>query len=342
MGEFNVWDYDEETLCQLILVMFQTVPDLIETLGIDVECLQRFILAACNGYNNVFYHNIQHGFSVMQFAYYIIHHSDITEMLPPLEIFSMLVAGLTHDIDHPGHTNGFECENEGSIALKYNYQAVLENHHAWTTLQMLRNPETNVLDPNVTKLKKADIKRARNCIVQGILATDMTKHFEICQTLDKMKPRWGSLSMDKVDDRQMMINVAVHSADLGGNAQPLEIAEEWRRRIHQEFSAQVVQETELGIESLPFMKNLDDSIVASRNQRNFLDFVMKPLWKSLVLMWPNVKQSEVYLDMNRDNHAKIIALGTAENAKKNDHVEEKKEHVKEKNKQTKDINDTDV
>lgn len=304
--QFNVWDYERETLVQLILEMFETVPNMLKKLAIDMDTLRQFILAIAKLYHDVPYHNLQHGFSVLQYAYYIIHNTDLAQKISSLEIFSLMIGALAHDVDHPGHTNLFEIATEGIKAQTYNYQAVLENHHCNTTLRILRDPKTNIFNTEVTNLERTDVIHARNCFIQGILATDMTEHFEMCHKLERMKPKWASLNMEKPDDRQLLINVAIHSADLGGNAQPGHIARVWKGRIHQEFSEQVEKEKSLGLESLSFMMGLDDPIEAAKNQQFFLDFVMKPLWKNLTLMWPQLKESEEYLDKNRETNANIF------------------------------------
>lgn len=314
---FNVWDYDKETLVQLIQVMFEAIPNSLEKLGIDIACLQRFILTCSNLYHDVPYHNFQHAFNVFQLCYYIIQNTDMIQQLSLLEIFSLMIGALTHDIDHPGHTNNFEIYTEGDIAQRYNYQAVLENHHCNTALRILRDPETNILNTETTKLTLQDVRHARTCFIQGILATDMGEHFQMCHKLERMKPKWASLNMEKPADRQLMINVAIHSADLGGNAQPHYIADLWRQRIHREFTVQVEKEQSLGMESLSFMMGLDDPIVAAKNQQSFLDFVMKPLWKNITLMWPQIKESEDFLDKNREENAKIFASSKRKKSRQN-------------------------
>lgn len=39
------------------------------------------------------------------------------------------MAALSHDVDHPGLNNGFLVNTLDEMALLYNDQSVLENHH---------------------------------------------------------------------------------------------------------------------------------------------------------------------------------------------------------------------
>ena len=44
-------------------------------------------------------------------------------------MFAALVAAAVHDVDHPGKSNQFLIETSHDLALLYNDNSVLENHH---------------------------------------------------------------------------------------------------------------------------------------------------------------------------------------------------------------------
>ena len=46
-----------------------------------------------------------------------------------LDVFTSLISGAAHDMDHPGSNNVFETKTRSKLALLYNDNAVLENHH---------------------------------------------------------------------------------------------------------------------------------------------------------------------------------------------------------------------
>jgi cAMP-specific phosphodiesterase 4 len=48
-------------------------------------------------------------------------------------MFSYILAGACHDVEHPGFNNMFLIENHDKIAINYNDVSVLENHHVATS-----------------------------------------------------------------------------------------------------------------------------------------------------------------------------------------------------------------
>ena len=91
------------------------------------------------------------------------------------EIFSLFVAGLCHDLDHPGTTNAYEIATVSELALRYNDRSVLESHHAAVAFRILCGPKSNILQyfpPSV-------MRKFRKNVVACILATDMATHGEV-------------------------------------------------------------------------------------------------------------------------------------------------------------------
>jgi hypothetical protein len=65
------------------------------------------------------------------------------------------------------------------LALLYNDRSVLENHHCARTFAVLRQPQCNILS-NASAQEHVTI---RGVVVECILATDMTSHFEVAKQL---------------------------------------------------------------------------------------------------------------------------------------------------------------
>lgn len=86
-----------------------------------------------------------------------------------------LISAATHDIDHPGRSSAFLCNSDSSLAVLYNDMCVLESHHAALTFKLtLMDDKVNLFK----NLDRATYKRVRSIVVDMILATEMTRHFE--------------------------------------------------------------------------------------------------------------------------------------------------------------------
>lgn len=143
--------------------------------------------------------------------------------------FCAIIACAGHDVDHPGHNNLFEAKNRSVLATIYNDKSILENHHAATLFKIVANKEANILDD----FSKDQFKAIRSLIIDLILATDMTYHFDILKNL-KDKLEGGTIDL-KGADQKVALQDLVHACDIGNPARPREIALEWTFRVLDEF-----------------------------------------------------------------------------------------------------------
>ncbi len=93
----------------------------------------------------------------------------------------MLFSCLGHDIDHTGRSNLFESSKGSKIALRYNDESVLENHHASTLFKTLQDERLNILQ----NFEKKDYSRVRKFTISNILCTDMARHFTVLKDFEK-------------------------------------------------------------------------------------------------------------------------------------------------------------
>ena len=156
---FNPFDYSEDALLHCCLLMLHSL-DLTRHFGLDQATLQSFLLSVRSRYRHNPYHNWYHATSVMQFAYFTVRSTEAGDCLPKLDLLALLLAALCHDIDHPGTTNSFQVMAASPLALLYNDQAVLENHHAATTFTLLSHPSSSILSPLHSTLSQQQGARA--------------------------------------------------------------------------------------------------------------------------------------------------------------------------------------
>ena len=120
--------------------------------------------------------------------------------LTDLELMAMLFAAAIHDAEHTGTTNEFHIATRSPLAILYNDQAVLENHHLSLTWSVLKQPDCNVL----SKLDPEELEYFHELVQEMVLATDMAQHFpqfnEIKNTIESTpKEYWKDVQDDKAD-----------------------------------------------------------------------------------------------------------------------------------------------
>ena len=223
---------------------------------------------------------------------------------------------------------------------------MLENHHAKETFLLLRDPAANILDPLSTRLSQAQVRTLRKRIILAILSTDMSAHYATCKRLDALamerQSALGSaagvggaaggggatgaggggggghtdksLLSERDEDRQFVLDLLVHGADLSGQIYPLPVAKQWEARVTNEFKLQAQLEETLGLPVAPFMMNLDQGVVRWKAHLGFLDYVMQPLWRGLADLFPELKLCVDTLQTNRKYYADILEEETAKAA----------------------------
>lgn len=128
----------------------------------------------------------------------------------------------------------------------------------------------------------------------------------MCHKLDKQEPDCQSLNNSTESDRQLLMNVIVHSADIAAQCLPTKIAVEWEERVSDEFTAQATLERKLGLPVAPFMTDLHLPKIRYTNHVSFLDYIMAPLWKGVVNLLPQLQPCLEHLAINRKHFTSLI------------------------------------
>lgn len=149
------------------------------------------------------YHTYKHGCDVCHTVYRLMFVSNLNLVFSNLEVFTLLVAAVAHDVGHLGVNNVFLVKARHELAIKYNDQSPLENMHLatlaevcatktldiwlismwwyccykcccnWCCLKVLNTVESNIFI-NLSDAQSAD---ARKILAAVILGTDMSLHF---------------------------------------------------------------------------------------------------------------------------------------------------------------------
>jgi putative methionine-R-sulfoxide reductase with GAF domain len=312
--EFNVLTiFDGRILCSVIGRLFEALIDL-GSVNVCRRTLANYIADVGHFYHNRPFHNFQHSCCVTHFTYCLLQATKeqrqlswsnanggaIGDGLSKYQQFGMLLAAVVHDVDHPGHTNLFEVNSGSELALRYNDQAVLENHHCSMAFRLMRKPHLQILE-NMEKQAATDI---RQMVIACIMATDMSKHFVL---MDETKQKSADMGFQFEEHRDMLLygQVLVHAADLSNPVRPYSMSKSWAERISIEFNDQVAREQSLGMPVLGFMMTADEKAFC-KNECGFASFVVGPMWRGIANVYPNLNFLVEQLDFNLSSWKKRI------------------------------------
>ncbi|XP_063230404.1 3',5'-cyclic-AMP phosphodiesterase 4C-like [Bacillus rossius redtenbacheri] len=279
------------------------------TLACDEATLRNWLVLIESGYHRSNpYHNSTHAADVMQGIAFFVAAEKLSAILDPLAQAACLVAAACHDVDHPGKNTAFLCHSEHPLAYLYNDTSVLEMHHASVSFHLtLSDPQVNIFKG----LSRDHFKTLRGYIIDMILATEMSKHFDIVQNFDSTIFRAESsmnLQADEVTGlyspetvahiRRMMIKCA----DVSNPTKPVHICTEWALRISEEYFAQTDEEK---ARNLPVVMPLFDreTCPIPKGQIGFMDFIINDLfktWTGFVHLPELLKHMEVNFNFWKD------------------------------------------
>jgi len=291
---FNALDSSTEELTRL-------VPLIMEDTGCTARCsvpsaaLKSWVSAARSLYRDNPFHSWFHGFSVFQMCYFqvFISTSQLHQSLRNVDIFGLLVAALCHDLDHPGFTNSYLVDEESELALRYNDVSVLENHHASVACGLLRGDDTRIGSGMNLECQKT----LRRIVIKCILDTDMSHHHDLCQRILLSNNNECEL------DQQFALSATIHTSDLSAQVLPWRVASQWEERISREFASQAAAERRAGRTPAPFMQfKPGDLRQRGKLQRDFIDFVLIPLWGPYVDLITELSECYENLLKNREKY----------------------------------------
>lgn len=301
---FDLFSKSRDDLCAIVFSFFEEF-NLCNRLNVDDDILQNLILAIFETYNDVPFHNYYHAFSVCHMTYMMIRHCDCARFLTSLDIFSALIAALSHDADHPGVSNSYLVAIQNPLAVLHNDDAVLERHHASTTTKIMAEDDNNVL----ANMKPEDYKHARKVILAAIIGTDMSRHMDHVTALHERADRTRSTPFERasVKDRVSLVSNIVHCADLSAQTLPSVVSEVFEGRLMEEFSQQSAKEVEDGCEVSTFMKGLDNKRKRCELQLNFVSAIALPLWRGMAKCFPKCSERVERAEEVLNNYERVLA-----------------------------------
>eukprot|EP00002_Diphylleia_rotans_P024446 TRINITY_DN4827_c0_g1_i1.p1 TRINITY_DN4827_c0_g1~~TRINITY_DN4827_c0_g1_i1.p1 ORF type:complete len:586 (+),score=106.82 TRINITY_DN4827_c0_g1_i1:68-1825(+) len=291
----DVWKYSHE---QLLCICYKAFEDLglISDYKIEPSTLMHFLKVVKGSYHGNPYHNFEHAIDVTMNVYGFLCLPTVSRHLQRLDFLALMVSAIVHDIDHRGCNNAFEVNTCSALALKYNDISVLENHHVSFLFTLFRYPEYNI----ISAMSMDEYREVRRIIIKSILATDMVSHYESLGNFVKRLDSPDSFtSPASKEDRQIIINLLLHFADICNACKPWEIHKKWQDVLLDEFFVQGDKEKALGLKVSNFCDR--DKPEPTKLAVNFMDHFVTPIFSNLARFAPELNDiCGVVLAENRE------------------------------------------
>ena len=150
-------------------------------------------------------------------------------------------------------------------AILYNDRAVLENYHVSKAFKIILDDDANIL----ANLSKDEYREFRNLVIEMVLATDMSCHFQQIKTMRSLLNH-ADLNVDK----SAAMSLILHCCDISHPAKLFDIHQRWTYLLMEEFFRQGDMETALGLPYSPLCDRNTTHIAES--QIGFIDFIVAP------------------------------------------------------------------
>uniref|UniRef100_A0A8C0FY71 Phosphodiesterase n=1 Tax=Bubo bubo TaxID=30461 RepID=A0A8C0FY71_BUBBB len=232
------------------------------------------------------YHNSTHAADVLHATAFFLGKERVKGSLDHLDEVAALIAATIHDVDHPGRTNSFLCNAGSELAVLYNDTAVLESHHTALAFQLTtKDSKCNIFK----NIDRNHYRTLRQAIIDMVLATEMTKHFEhVNKFVNSINKPMASeetssdcectANITNFPDNQTLIKrMMIKCADVANPCRPLELCIEWAGRISEEYFAQTDEEKRQG---LPVVMPVFDRNTCSipKSQISFIDYFITDMF----------------------------------------------------------------
>lgn len=113
----------------------------------------------------------------------------------------------------------------------------------------------------------------------------MIKDFEFQSKEIKENPEE---TFNKSEQAKLLFSgIMIHSCDLYSATKKFNYAQEWSRKVNEEFTMQTQDEAKLGLPVTPYMKDLDKVAVLAKAEIGFIKFVQRPVWNTVNIFFDN-------------------------------------------------------
>ncbi|RWS28415.1 high affinity cAMP-specific and IBMX-insensitive 3':5'-cyclic phosphodiesterase 8B-like isoform X3 [Leptotrombidium deliense] len=318
--EFNIIELEQVTNNRPLVwlgLSILSVYNVCATLNCDEVTLRNWLTVIESNYHDNPYHNSTHAADVMQATAYYLRKPRLKEIFDPLDEAICLLSAIVHDVDHPGKNSAFLCNSRHDLAVLYNDISVLESHHAALAFKLTISDESVNIFKN---LDRDTFKEVRQSIIDMVLATEMTKHFEHLSKFVNVFSKPLSIEEAQCSQTETIMNdstantsdisslatpenvvlikrMLIKCADVSNPVRPQKLCTVWAHRIADEYCNQTDEEKSRG---LPVVMPAFDRQTCSipKSQIGFIDYFANDMFEA----WDAFGEFPELLDYLHSNH----------------------------------------
>lgn len=221
------------------------------------------------------YHNSTRAAATVANVAYFLRVCRLVESLTPLETLALLVAAVLHDFKHPGVTTSFLKRSGHAIALKFNDECVLANHHVSSAFALMRESGLNPF----ACLNKGDHSKFRQLVINLMLGSGSADHYGLLTKLSvKLMGQEIGLDMAKEEDRGLVMRSILYTSSVVADAgKEKALFDQHFTKLIEEFYRQGDLEKELGMDVSLFMNRSEGEAAKYQCQIGYINIVCLPL-----------------------------------------------------------------
>ncbi|CAD8075264.1 unnamed protein product [Paramecium sonneborni] len=290
--------YTKKELGQFAIQLFDFLN--LDQIKVPKQILGDLINEIVMNYNVVPYHNFTHAFQLSQLLFSCYMKSNLKNFCNQLEIFSAILAGLGHDLNHKGVNNMYKIKKSKKFNILTSEIAVLENMHCATFFNIIQLNRKHDFFQYMSNDEEKTL--AKRLIITSILATDMSKHAKLLAKLQKRvectksfeqgvkndlieMPRFSN---ERLEDRIFILNIMVHACDISNPTMKFDNYMNWSYLLTQEFNDQTIKEAKIGVDVTAFLIYKDKPTYYG-GQIFFSKSLVLPLWIQIGELYPELK-----------------------------------------------------
>ncbi|PHJ24638.1 3 5 -cyclic nucleotide phosphodiesterase domain-containing protein [Cystoisospora suis] len=252
-------------------------------INVPLESCTKLVLSVQQNYYNNPFHNFNHALHAAQAVLLITKDLSFQQWFTYEDKFIIMLAALGHDIGHPGVTNEFLISMRSFTSILFNETAVLENYHSLLFLDLLKNPDLDIL----RMLAPEAVQKARQRIIGAILATDKALDMKLLDLLMELRnkndkvPVPASLLEPSIRDACL-----IHAADHALALLNFPLYRKWAERMLIEMHFQNTMDEALKLpRSYPGISRLSEATLAG-SQVILIDSHYLPFFSTLAWFFP--------------------------------------------------------